>query len=96
MTCKEIKDATRKDPVLSRVLQYIQEGWPRTMTDERLKPYFHRKDELSTEMNCVMWGMRVVIPEHYRLRMLDELHAEHIGIVRMKEIARRTWIRILK
>ena len=88
VTCKEIKDATRKDPVLSRVLQYIQEGWPRTVTDERFKPYFHRRDELSTEMNCVMWGMRVIIPEQYRLRMLDELHAEHIGIVRMKEMAR--------
>ena len=88
VTHKEIMDATRRDPVLSRVLEYTQNGWPNVITDQRLKPFQQRKDELSVEMNCIMWGMRVIIPEHYRLRMLEELHSEHVGIVRMKELAR--------
>ena len=35
-----------------------------------------------------MWGHRVVIPDSLRPRLLEELHDGHIGIVRMKGLAR--------
>ena len=43
LTSKEIAVATAKDPVLSQVLQYTKRGWPNTIYDERLKPYFYRR-----------------------------------------------------
>ena len=88
ITSKEIKNATRVDPVLSRVLRFLKCGWPTVVRDERLKPYFNRNYELTVEQDCILWGLRVVIPTCYQARILEELHLSHPGIVRMKEIAR--------
>ena len=35
-----------------------------------------------------MWGIRVVVPEKLRGRVLDELHQSHAGIVKTKSLAR--------
>ena len=53
-----------------------------------MQPYFSRKQELSVDGGCVLWGLRVVIPEKYRVRPLDNLHQEHHGICRLKSLAR--------
>ena len=36
----------------------------------------------------MLWGLRVVIPGRYRVRLLDDLHQEHHGICRVKSLAR--------
>ena len=36
----------------------------------------------------MFWGLRVVIPGRYRVRLLDHLHQEHHGICRVKSLAR--------
>jgi hypothetical protein len=79
---------TTRDPVLARVFQLIQEGWPPKTTEECIKPYFDRRHELTVEQGCVMWGVRVVIPMKLQERVLDELHGGHIGVVKMKALAR--------
>ena len=33
-----IRDWTRQDPTLTKVLSYVQNGWPTTCTEERIKP----------------------------------------------------------
>ena len=63
-------------------------GWPQALDDPVLQPYFSRKQELSVDRGCVLWGLRVVIPEKYRVRLLDDLHHEHHGIRQMKSLAR--------
>ena len=63
-------------------------GWPQALDDPVLQPYFSRKQELSVDRGCVLWGLRVVIPEKYRVRLLDDLHQEDHGIWRMKSLAR--------
>ena len=40
------------------------------------------------EEGCLLWGIRVVVPQWLRAKLLDELHKEHPGIVRMKSVAR--------
>jgi hypothetical protein len=35
-----------------------------------------------------MWGSRVIIPSKLQKRVLDELHEGHLGIVKMKALAR--------
>ncbi len=88
VTAKEVRHATSVDPVLSRVLEFTRNGWPTEVEDQRLKPYFNRRHELSVEQDCLMWGLRVIIPLKYQSSILDELHTAHPGMVRMKEIAR--------
>ena len=50
--------------------------------------YWRRKDELSLELGCVMWGARVVIPTKLRQFMLNTLHWTHPGASGMKSLAR--------
>ena len=49
VTAQHVRTWTRKDPVLSTVLQYVLHGWP-DKCDETLAPYSSRKNELSVHM----------------------------------------------
>eukprot|EP00079_Xenopus_tropicalis_P035743 XP_017949514.1 PREDICTED: uncharacterized protein K02A2.6-like [Xenopus tropicalis] len=53
-----------------------------------LIPYYSRRHELTIHEGCVMWGVRVIIPKKLQSRVLDELHEGHLGIVKMKSLAR--------
>ena len=55
----KLKLWTDLDPVLSRVKQFVLNGWPAKVHRADLQPYFTRKDELSVQAGCVMWGARV-------------------------------------
>ena len=58
------------------------------MFDESLKPYYRCRDELTVEAGCLVRGHRTVIPDVLRKPLLKELHAVHIGVTRMKAVAR--------
>ena len=83
----QVGKATRADPVLSKVVHYLKSGWPVKVSDT-LKPYFTRRDELSIEEGCILWGIRVIVPKKLQSSVLDLLHEGHVGIVKMKMIAR--------
>lgn len=71
---EDISQATKHDPILSQVLQYTLQGWPNSINNipEALKPYYNRKDQLTAEQGCILWGVRVVIPEQFRERLLNQ------------------------
>ena len=83
----QVCQATRVDPALSKVIHCLRHGWPANLPD-LLKPYFNRRDELSMEEGCVLWGMRVVVPKKLQSAVLTMLHEGHVGMVKMKMIAR--------
>ena len=61
-------------------MQYVQQGWPAQVPAESpLKPYFNRKDELSSMDGCLLCGARVVVPKQYRALVMDQLHEGHPG-----------------
>ena len=88
LTATDIAGETVKDSVLSHVYQYVLEGWPQKGVSDELKPFYQRRDHLSTDQGCVLWGTRVIIPNSLRSRLLKELHYTHPGIVKMKLLAR--------
>ena len=53
-----------------------------------MRPYVHRKSELTVQYGILMWGIRVVIPPSLRADVLKELHVSHPGVCRMKMLAR--------
>ncbi len=61
ITAKQVAAWTRRDPVMAKVYQYIQDGWPTKVEDE-LKPYRSRHLELSSLNGCIIWGSRIIIP----------------------------------
>ena len=84
----QIKEWTKRDPVLSQVLRFTLQGWPTTNSSVELNPFFSKKTELSVEDGCVLWGARVVVPPQGRSKILTELHEAHPGESRMKALAR--------
>ncbi|XP_062566349.1 uncharacterized protein K02A2.6-like [Saccostrea cucullata] len=84
----DIAKATKMDPVLSKVHELTLTGWPNHNADPELQPFFERRVSLSVEQGVVLWGIRVVIPQTLRKRLLEELHEEHLGMCRMKSLAR--------
>ena len=89
VTAKNISRATIHDPTLAKVMYFVTNHWP---SGEDLAPdilpYFNRRHELSVEEGCILWGIRTVIPSTLQEQLLRELHSEHIGMVRMKALAR--------
>ena len=89
VTAEDTATWTRRDPLLGRVMHYIQQGWPTTLDDPKYQPFIARSTELSVENNCILWGNRVLIPQPGRQAVLDELHElGHPGICKMKSLAR--------
>ncbi|RUS85038.1 hypothetical protein EGW08_007222 [Elysia chlorotica] len=87
ITSTDIATETMSDPTLRKIHQYCANGWPET-TSEALRPYSSRKRELSLDKDCILWGTRIIIPEKLRKPILELLHEEHIGISKMKALAR--------
>ena len=79
--------ATRSDPVLSKVYCYLQRGSPR-QCPELLKPFWSHRNELSIEEGCILWGVKVLVPKKLQPAVLQMLHEGHVGMVKVKQIAR--------
>ena len=86
-TATQIKHATQRDSILSRVLRCTKSGWPDSFSDA-FKPYYHRRSKISIEENCLLWASLVILPLSLREQVLQELHHYHFGINNLKAIAR--------
>ena len=87
VTSDAVQTATRRDPLLSKVLYYTKHGWP-TRVSDAFKPFQSRRLELTVEGGCLLWGMRVIVPRSLQEPVLRELHRSHPGVSRMKSLAR--------
>ena len=89
ITAKAICKETQRDPVLARVKTWVIQGWPMEQDwTQEYQPYHQRRNELTVEEGCLLWGVRTVIPPKFQSSLLEELHTCHPGIVRMKALAR--------
>ena len=83
------KQIARRDPILSKVLLYTKEGWPdAAILSLEFQPYKTRTSKLTVEQDCLLWGIRVIIPPKLVQKILTELHESHSGMVHMKAVAR--------
>ena len=79
----QIRNRTRRDPLLSRVYRFVVEGWT-AQVNQDLLPFSKRKEELSTLDGCLLWGKRVIVPPSLRRSILCELHEGHPRTSKMK------------
>lgn len=47
-----------------------------------------KESQMTLQSGCIFFGYRVYIPSKYREAILNELHYGHVGIVKMKALAR--------
>lgn len=87
VTSTRLGQATRRDRVLGKVWRYTKSGWPQDCP-VHLQLYWTRRHELTVEGDCLLWGIRVVVPLSLQERVLQELHQEHQGVAKVKTLAR--------
>ena len=89
---KTVADYTRKDPILAKVLHFVTNGWPTTwphnQDKNKVRTYLNAQTEITSKDGVLLRDSRVIIPTALRARVLNMLHLTHIGIVRMKSLAR--------
>jgi len=87
-TATQIAEASKKDPILSKVLNAVAGHWRLKASDENIRPFVQNLASLSILHDCLMFSNRVVIPLAFRVRVLELFHSGHPGVVRMKLKAR--------
>ena len=87
LTASDIAKATREDPLYGRVLTAVKTG-VFDVKDKTLSPFTNMKDKLTVDAGCLLFGSRVIIPTCQQARLLFELHITHMGVVKMKSLAR--------
>lgn len=73
---------------MSKLKEAILRGKIDVLEGEEFTSFKLRKNELSVEYGCILWGFRVIIPAKLRNTILKQLHASHFGIVKTKALAR--------
>ena len=67
VTAAEVKRETGRDPIMSRVRDFILSGWPEEFdANDDLTPFVRKADEMTVDDGCVLPGCRVVVPEKFR------------------------------
>ncbi|XP_046737570.1 uncharacterized protein K02A2.6-like [Diprion similis] len=86
---KTVATATSNDKTLRKIVHYVRNEWPKTADLSRIENnFFKKRHELEIENGSLTWGYRIVIPESLRKDILKELHSSHMGVVKMKQLAR--------
>ena len=90
MNALAIREHTRSDPVLSKVLRNCELGCY-LVCQIVIIPYFHffrKRSELTIEVGLYSWGFRVVISTRDRKALLVDLHDGYVGSSRLKDLTR--------
>ena len=88
LTVKDVAKATREDRIYGKLLSAIRSGEMKK-DDADLKAFTSLFYDLYVEQDVIYYGSRIVIPAKQQYRLLHELHMTHMGIVKMKEVARQ-------
>ncbi|XP_055633675.1 uncharacterized protein K02A2.6-like [Toxorhynchites rutilus septentrionalis] len=80
---EHIARETRKDPHLGKIYRELELG--RNLAQSNYKA---PEVKYTLAANCLLFEHRVVIPPTLREAILNDLHAAHIGVVKMKGLAR--------
>ena len=86
VTATQISQWTSHSTTLSKVKNFILNGWNQ-VTEDKPNSYWQCRNELSLFDGCILRGNRVIIPPEGRIRVMDLLHEGHPGTTRMKTLA---------
>ena len=91
LSAAKLRNLTYLNPILTKARNFVHSGWPLSLQDQlaELKPFWHRKHELSVQDDVLLWGSRVVVSDQARPKVLLLLHETHLGISGMKSLGRQ-------
>jgi hypothetical protein len=72
------------------IISSLKRGWAAN-TKRRFPEYYSRREELAVTLDGLLClNDRVVVPPSFRSAVLDDLHSGHLGVEKMKALARLT------
>ena len=76
-----LKRESEHDTVINELRDYIQEGWPETISElpSHVRDFFPFRDKLILEDGLLFKGSRLYVPARVRDEILQRIHASHIG-----------------
>jgi transposase InsO family protein len=89
--CTEVRAAMEADKNLSLVQKFTLSEWPNSLSRKNnpdIFQYYGIRKFLSVVNGCLLKDAQVVIPKPLRYRVLQMIHREHLGVVKMKQLAR--------
>lgn len=84
----DIRRATEQDPILNQVKVFMRSTWPDKIENPEIMPFYSHRNMISEHAGCLLLGSRIIIPKKLQQRILLELHEGHLGVVKMKSVAR--------
>ena len=91
LSMTELQQVSSQDNYLQKLKNIIIAGWPNSKDEigEELKPYWSHRDKLVVIDGIILKGRHIIIPKSLRLRVLNQLHTNHMGIEKMKLLAHK-------
>ena len=88
---EKLKDNTQRDLILATVYQLTQQGWPhqRRHVPHLARRYWDFRDELSTDDELLLKGLRLIIPSKLQEEYISHLHKGHLSTSKVQENARQ-------
>ena len=89
-----LQKAYAMDPVMAQIRKACADGWTwsrRSQAPVAIQPYWNVKSEIHEHEGFLYVGERLIIPQSERRNYLKMLHAGHLGIVKCRERARRSF-----
>lgn len=66
LTASDIASETQKDETLKKVYNFVRFGWPSVIEDTRMQAYARKRDELSTDGDCILWELELSYRKHFK------------------------------
>ncbi|KAK3909740.1 hypothetical protein KUF71_019749 [Frankliniella fusca] len=90
-TKKDLEVETAGDVGLAAVTQYYKKGWPqdRHQVIMETRPYWQIRHDIFLEDKLVIFNDRIIVPVSLRPKVLNKLHAAHLGAEKTKARARQ-------
>ena len=84
------KQEMLKDDLLSKVMNFVSEGWPaRKFIGDDVQSFFQVSDELSTIDGMLFRNDRIIPPVGIRKILINNGHSTHMGMSALKNLLRQ-------
>ncbi|XP_062698553.1 uncharacterized protein K02A2.6-like isoform X1 [Aedes albopictus] len=84
-----ISQEIKADKLLTEIFKFVSTDWPKNLPMQ-FKNFYAVREKLEIIDGILMIEDRVVIPEKLKNDILKLLHSNHSGLVKMKQLARRS------
>ena len=86
---ERIREASRHDAQLQKVMAVTLKGWPAGVEDVpyQIREFFDSRGHLSVSDALLTYDDRIVIPASMREELLERIHTGHQGITKCRERA---------